>query len=106
MLLASDCRDRPLARLVEVDESAPLRSVDRGCMDGDSVPFELRARARSARVAAQRREEVDGVRELRELQRSDRPSPRGLLPGARGVDDLSRTRNRLDRNEFEPLHMT
>ncbi len=55
------------------------------------------------RVVAEGGEEVDRVGELRELHGGDRPSSGGLLPGLLGVDDLTRARHCLDRDELDPL---
>jgi hypothetical protein len=78
--LGPDGRDRPLARVVDVREPAPLRRVHEGSVHDDPAPFQLGLRATSEVAGSEHDEELDGIGELRELRGGDRASARCLFP--------------------------
>ncbi len=97
MELAADRDDRPLATVVDEREAAPLRRVDGARVNGDTARPRARRGERARVVVAEHGEEVDGVRELRELHGGDRASAGGLLPRLVCVDDVPALRDGLDR---------
>src|SRR4051812_43129919 len=72
-------RDRPLARIVEVGEAAPLRLVERRGVEADPELREPGARARAEIVARERSEEHRLTCERCELGRGDGAAARRLL---------------------------
>ena len=87
--LVAEHRDRPLAVLVDVAERAPLRLGPLRRVDADTGRLELHAGAGAEGVLAERGEEVDLIREPRELERRDRATPARLRPGLGRVHDLA-----------------
>ena len=103
--LATDGRDRALAVVVDVREATALRSVDDRCVHRDAPCLELLACKSGSFVLSERGEEVDRVRELRELDGGNRATACGLFPGLVGVHDLARPRYGLDGHELHPFDM-
>ena len=101
-----DGRDRPLARLVDERERPPLGRLDERRVHLDPPILELDLRTPAQLVAAEGREERDGVREQRELQRGNGASSAGLLPRLARMRDLTRERHALHLGELDPLHVS
>ena len=103
--LLADDGDRPLADLVHIDEPAPLRLVRRRRVHADAGSLEPDPSVRAALVAAEKAVERRLAGEPRQLDRCDATAAGRFLPRLPDADDLARSRNRLDPEELDPLHM-
>src|SRR5262249_62411879 len=101
--LGAEQRDRAPPGRSDVAKRPPLGLRAPRCLDTDALPAELIECAVPEVVVAERREELRGARELRELHRGVGSSTGSLRPGLEHVRDLAGPRDALRTQTLVPL---